>query len=219
MSFLKSLLWAVLLVVCSAVATPLAANDQNVLVLGDSLSAAYGIPREQGWVSLLRQRLADAGYPHQVVNASVSGDTTSGGLARLPRALERNRPALVIIALGANDGLRAVSRDAMRDNLRAMVELSRQEGARVLLVGMRLPPNYGAAYTEEFHRTYHELADSLDVALVPFLLEGLLADDVLDETLLQDDGIHPTASAQPLLLEAIWTGLEPLLENTREAGR
>ena len=178
-----------------------------ILVLGDSLSAGYGIPAEQGWVSLLQRRLAERGFPHQVVNASISGDTTSGGLSRLPAALERHRPALVILELGANDGLRGQPPMAMANNLARMIELSQQAGARVLLAEMRIPPNYGPLYTQKFQATFGELAKRYDIPLIPFLLEGVAGNPALT----QDDGLHPRAEAQPRVLDNVWPTLEPLL--------
>ena len=178
-----------------------------ILVLGDSLSAGYGIPVEQGWVSLLQRRLAERGFPHQIVNASISGDTTSGGLSRLPAALERHRPALVILELGANDGLRGQPPVAMANNLARMIELSRQAGARVLLAEMRIPPNYGPLYAQKFQATFGELAKRYDIPLIPFLLEGVAGNPALT----QDDGLHPRAEAQPRVLDNVWPTLEPLL--------
>ena len=184
-----------------------AATDSSILVLGDSLSAAYGIRLEQGWVSLLGARLKQEGYGHRVVNASSSGETTGGALARLPRALERHRPAVVVIELGGNDGLRGLPIAEVRENLDQLIRLSRRSGAQVLLVGMRIPPNYGPTYTSEFHALYGELAQAHGIPLVPFFLEGI----ALDDSLMQEDGIHPNAAAQPRLLAQIWPRLEPLL--------
>ncbi len=178
-----------------------------ILVLGDSLSAGYGLQVEQGWVSLLQRRLKERGFPHQVINASISGDTTDGGLSRLPAALERHRPALVILELGANDGLRGQPPMAMANNLGRMIELSRQAGARVLLAEMRIPPNYGPLYTQKFQTTFGEVAKRYDIPLIPFLLEGVAG----NPTLIQDDGLHPRAEAQPRVLANVWPTLEPLL--------
>ncbi len=204
------------LLLCLALVLPAPgfAGEQVVLVVGDSLSAAYGIDRDQGWPQLLQQQLQQAGYPHRVVNASISGDTTSAGLARLPRALERHAPAVVILALGANDGLRGIAHEEMQRNLARMIRLSREQQARVLMVGMHLPPNYGAEYLARFHAVYTRLADEYDVALAPFMLAGLMLDDALvpDESMFQADGIHPVAAAQPLILETLWPYLQPLLE-------
>jgi acyl-CoA thioesterase-1 len=183
------------------------AEPPAILVLGDSLSAAYGIRLEQGWVSLLAGRLKASGYGYRVVNASSSGETTGGALARLPRALELHRPAVVIIELGGNDGLRGLPIAQVRSNLESLVELSRKAGARVMLVGMRIPPNYGPTYTTDFHRVFGEVAARLKVPLVPFFLDGI----ALDDDLMQEDGLHPTAAAQPRMLDQVWPVLTPLL--------
>jgi acyl-CoA thioesterase I len=184
------------------------ADVPTVLVLGDSLSAGYGIRVEQGWVALLQQRLTSEGYGHRVVNASASGETTGGALARLPRALDRHHPAVVIIELGGNDGLRGLPVRDVRSNLASLVRLSKGARARVLLIGMRIPPNYGPEYTKSFHDIYGEVATSERVALVPFFLDGV----ALDDALMQDDGIHPNAAAQPKLLDQVWPKLLPLLK-------
>jgi acyl-CoA thioesterase I len=175
--------------------------------MGDSLSAAYGMRVEQGWVTLLQQRLESEGYGYRVVNASESGETTGGALARLPRALERQRPSVVIIELGGNDGLRGLPTAGVQTNLESMVRLSREAGAGVLLIGMRIPPNYGPAYTKSFHELFARVAASQRVPLVPFFLDGI----ALDEGLMQDDGLHPNAAAQPKLLAQVWPLLVPLL--------
>ncbi|MEZ5597824.1 MAG: arylesterase [Pseudomonadales bacterium] len=190
------------------------ANAQTVLILGDSISAAYGIQREDGWVNLLQQRLANARPGTRVVNASVSGETTGGGLARLPAALAEHRPAIVVVELGGNDGLRGYPVKRARDNLAAMIDLVRGAGARPLLVGMRIPPNYGARYTQAFERMYADLADATQVPLVPFLLASV----ALNPALMQGDGIHPTAAAQPALLDTIWPFIDDLLHETAGAG-
>jgi acyl-CoA thioesterase-1 len=184
------------------------ADVPTILVMGDSLSAAYGMRVEQGWVNLLQQRLESEGYGYRVVNASESGETTGGALARLPRALGRHEPAVVIIELGGNDGLRGLPTDGVQANLESMVQLSRKSGARVLLIGMRIPPNYGPAYTKSFHELFARVAASQDVPLVPFFLDGI----ALDEGLMQDDGLHPNAAAQPKLLAQVWPLLTPLLK-------
>lgn len=181
---------------------------QTLLVVGDSLSAGYGIEREQGWVNLLRQRLQAEGRGIEVVNASVSGETTSGGLSRLPALLQTHAPSLVLIELGANDGLRGTPLEIVERNLRAMVELAQAQGARVLLIGNRLPPNYGPAYTQAFFALFAEVAGAKKTALVPFLLEGVAQ----DWALMQDDGYHPRAQAQERLLENVWPALQPLLD-------
>jgi acyl-CoA thioesterase I len=179
----------------------------TVLVLGDSLSAAYGIRVDQGWVALLQTRLRAKGYGHRVVNASSSGETTGGALARLPRALSLHQPAIVIVELGGNDGLRGLPIADIRRNLTAIIRTSQQAGARILLVGMKIPPNYGPAYTRDFHALFGELAREYKLPSVPFLLEDVAP----DENLFQADGIHPTAAAQPILLREVWPHLEPLL--------
>ena len=166
-----------------------------ILVLGDSLSAAYGMRVEQGWVSLLAERLKTSGYGYRVVNASVSGETTGGALARLPRALEMHRPAVVIIELGGNDGLRGLPIDDVRSNLDSIVRLSRKAGAQVLLIGMRIPPNYGPPTPATSTRCSPRSPASSKLPLVPFFLDGI----ALDDGLMQDDGLHPNASAQPKL--------------------
>jgi len=184
------------------------ASDRTILVMGDSLSAAYGIRPEQGWVALLTQRLQAEGYGYQVINASVSGETSSGGLQRLPRALQIHQPAMVILELGANDGLRGLPLAETRANLTKMVQLSQAAGARVLLVGIRIPPNYGPRYANEFADLYPEIVKRYHLPLVPFLLEKV----ALDPTLMQEDGLHPNARGEPLVLDTLWQKLEPLLK-------
>lgn len=178
-----------------------------ILVLGDSLSAAYGIAQGDGWVALLQGRLRERGLDYQVVNAGISGDTTAGGLTRLPELLARHRPAILLIELGANDGLRGLRIEVLRENLTRMIRLGREAGSRVLLIGMRLPPNYGAGYERAFQAVFREVAEAERVPLVPFLLAGVTE----DPRLMQADGIHPAAPAQPLILETVWPALEPLL--------
>ena len=190
------------------------ASDHTILVLGDSLSAALGIRPEQGWVALLAQRLQTQGYGYQIVNASVSGETTSGGLERLPRALQLHQPGTVILELGANDGLRGLPVDETRENLAHMVRLSQAAGARVLLVGMRIPPNYGPRYTESFARMFPELANQYHLPLVPFLLEKV----ALDPTRMQQDGMHPNARGEPPVLDTLWPYLKPLLKKNPQSG-
>jgi acyl-CoA thioesterase-1 len=182
--------------------------------MGDSLSAGFGIGQDESWVALLRKRLNDQGYGYTVVNASISGDTTTSGLRRLPRALETHRPAVVIIELGGNDGLRATPLATVRDNLDRMIRLSREAGAQVVLAGMQIPTNYGAGYTEGFARIYPELARSHDVPLVEFFLDGV----ALDQNLFLADGIHPNAEAQPRLLDNVWPALEQALKQARRGG-
>ncbi len=184
-----------------------AAKTPAILVFGDSISAAYGIRPEQGWVSLLQQKLKTQGYGYDVINASVSGETTAGGLARLPRALSVHRPAIVIIELGGNDGLRAMPIAQMRSNLMRMVTLGVESKAQVLLVGMRMPPNYGPKYTQQFHAVFDDIAHFYKIPLVPFLLN----DVALNGNLMQADGIHPNVAGQPKLLETVWPALRTLL--------
>lgn len=176
---------------------------------GDSLSAAYGIAAKRGWVALLGERLRSERTDYNVVNASISGEVSAGGVARLPRALAQHKPAVVIIELGANDGLRGLPVAQMSKNLSAMIALSKKAGARVLLVGMRIPPNYGPEYTREFEAAFGALARRHKTALAPFLLQGV-ADDL---RLFQPDRIHPNEAAQPVLLENVWRALQPLLRS------
>lgn len=182
----------------------------SLLVVGDSLSAAYGIAVEQGWVSLLERQLEDRGSEVRVINASISGETSSGGRARLPALLEQHEPDVVVIELGGNDGLRGFPIQRLRSNLQEMIELSQRHGAQVLLTGMQIPPNYGRRYTEQFSAVYTELADQYDIALVSFLLDSV----ALRAELMQADGIHPTAEAQRQILDNVWPLLQPLLEST-----
>ncbi|UHD14781.1 arylesterase [Thiocapsa bogorovii] len=182
-----------------------------ILVLGDSLSASYGLDRESGWVSLLEERLRERGMVFRVVNASVSGDTTAGGLTRLGTLLDEHAPTLVLIELGANDGLRGLGFEVIRNNIIQMIERSRTSGSRVLLTGLRLPPNYGAAYTDGFQAVFREVAEAESVPLVPDLLAGVAE----NWDLMQADGLHPTAEAQPRILDNVWPVLEPLLESSR----
>ncbi|MDY7115077.1 arylesterase [Halomonas sp. SSL-5] len=177
----------------------------TLLVMGDSLSAAYGIEADRGWVSLLQARLDGKA---RVVNASISGETSSGGAARLPELLGQHAPDIVLLELGGNDGLRGLPPGQFQANMRRMVEASREAGAEVLLLGIDIPPNYGRAYRDAFTGVYRRLADDFDLPLVPFLLEGV----ALDDNLMQDDGIHPTAAAQPMILDTVWPELAPLLE-------
>lgn len=184
-----------------------AAPAPVILVLGDSLSAAHGIRLEQGWVALLQVRLIAGGYGYEVVNASASGETSGGARARLTRALDTHRPAIVIIELGGNDGLRGLPVGDLRENLESMVDQVVASGSRVLLIGMRIPPNYGPTYTQAFHDLFGEIASRHDLPLVPFFLDGI----ALDDSLMQDDGIHPNADAQDKMLDMVWPKLEPLL--------
>lgn len=179
----------------------------TVLVVGDSISAALGVETSQGWVALLERRLTERGLEHRVVNASISGDTSAGGLARLPGLLATHRPNLVIIELGGNDGLRGQPPQQLQQNLAAMIERSHASGARVVLLGMQLPPNYGPRYNQAFRQVFATLAEEKQVPLVPFFLEGVGS----VPGMMQADGIHPTAKAQPRMLDNLWPTLEPLL--------
>jgi acyl-CoA thioesterase I len=205
----------VILLAWAALATPLRAATGDapvILVYGDSISAGYGIRVEHGWVSLLAQKISAEGYGFRVVNASVSGETTAGGLARLPRALSVQRPRILVLELGGNDGLRGLPLDGTRANLEQMIKLAQSQGVAVLLIGMRVPPNYGPRYTAQFQALYQDLAQSRHVPLVPFLLEHV----ALDETLMQADHIHPNERGQAALLDEMWPQLLPLLRPARK---
>lgn len=187
--------------------------SSSILVLGDSLSAAYGMPAKQGWVALLQQRLQQQGYQYNVVNASISGETTHGGLTRLEAALDRHQPALVVLELGANDGLRGAPLPLIRQNLGQLIQKSRDSGARVLLFEMKLPPNYGPGYSQGFSDLFDTVAREYQIALVPFFIEPV----VLKPEMMLPDGLHPNAQAQPALLEQVWPYLAPLLNNPGES--
>jgi len=207
-SFRSALRWLAALaaaLVCSAAFAQAAAPV--ILVVGDSISAGYGLPRGAGWTTLLQQRLETEHYPHRVVNASSSGDTAAGGRARLAALLAQHHPAITIIELGGNDGLRGGNPDTLRNNLDAMAAMAQKAGSHVLLVGMRLPPNYGPAYVQRFEATFAEVAKARKIALVPFLFEGFGEDNAM----FQQDRIHPVAAAQPKLLDNVWRELRPLL--------
>lgn len=182
-------------------------DDPVILVLGDSLSASYGLDRADAWVALLEARLRERGLAHRVVNASISGETTAGGVTRLGTLLEQHHPTILLIELGANDGLRGFGFEVIRDNLTEMIRRGREAGSRVVIAGVRLPPNYGAVYTDGFQAVFREVAESQSVPLIPDLLAGVAE----DRSLMQADGLHPTAAAQPIILETVWTILEPLL--------
>lgn len=203
--------WLCFLLLASA--APAAASESVILVLGDSLSAAHGMSEQQGWVHLLQERLDENGYPHTVVNASVSGDTTRDALSRLDSTIERHRPDIAIVELGGNDGLRAFSIDTIESNLSLILKTLRENGAKIVLAGMRMPPNYGPAYTQAFEALYPRLADAFQAALIPFFMEEVAT----NQDLMQDDGIHPNAAAQPLLLDNVWPVLEPLLDQEATA--
>lgn len=198
---------ALLLLASAAAAAQTSTEAKTILVIGDSISAAYGIQRETGWVALLQTRVANRQPPVRVVNASISGDTTGGGLARLPRAIALYQPDVVIIELGGNDGLRGYPVDRIEANLDEMVLLAQKSGAAVVVIGMEIPPNYGPRYTQAFHSMFADMATREHVALVRFLLDGVATDSAL----MQADGIHPTAAAQPRLLDNVWPTLQPLL--------
>jgi acyl-CoA thioesterase-1 len=198
-----------LLVTWLIMCLPLAASaGGTILIYGDSLSAAYGLSQDAGWPALLQARLKQKAADYTLANASISGETTSGGAARIAEALKAHRPKLIIVALGANDGLRGLPLAQMRANLAKIVRASQKAGSRVLLVGMRLPPNYGEPYTGQFIQVYADLAREYKTALAPFLLQGV-ADR---RELFQADNMHPTAEAQPIMLDNIWRALAPMLK-------
>jgi acyl-CoA thioesterase-1 len=179
----------------------------TVLVLGDSLSAGYGLASGEGWVTLMAQRMTAQKLSYTVVNASISGDTSAGGLSRLDASLDQSHPAVLLLELGANDGLRGLPLTALRRNLETIITRAQARGVRVVLIGMHLPPNYGESYTAQFHRIYIDLAARHHLPFVPFLLDGV----ALNPALMQADGLHPTAAAQPRLLDTVWRTLGPLL--------
>lgn len=184
---------------------------KNILVMGDSLSAAYGLQTEQGWVALMAQRSASEGYELNIANGSISGETTSGGMARLPDLLERYEPSIVLLQLGANDGLRGTPLQLIEQNLNGLTDLIVESGALPMIVGVQLPPNYGPRYTQAFFEMYADIAEERKLPLVPFLLEGV----AMDWSLMQSDGLHPTAEAQPMILDTVWAVLQPILEEQR----
>ena len=179
----------------------------SLLVLGDSLSSAYGIDSDEGWVALLQQQITSKGYEYRVINASVSGDTTRTGLSRIDTALRNHKPEIVIIALGGNDGLRGLAFSEIENSLANIIDRCQQNNARVLLAGVRLPPNYGEDYIQQFTALYEKLAKRYNIPLVPKMLDQVAEKRVL----IQADGIHPTAKAQPQIMKNLWTGLEALL--------
>lgn len=188
-------------------------NDApTVLILGDSLSAGYGITVDQSWTSLLQARLAQKGYEHQVVNASISGETTEGGAERIGSALERFNPQVVVIELGGNDGLRGFPPARTRANLERMIDASREAGAAVALLGIRIPPNYGARYTRAFEAVFRDVAEENSLPWIEFFLDGV----ALDDSLMQADGIHPNAEAQPLMLDNAWPVIDKALKSIEE---
>ena len=202
-NFLRGIITATVLVFGSAQA------NQTILVLGDSLSASYGLAQESGWVSLLQQRLQQEKQTYRVVNASISGETTSGGLYRINALLAQHQPKIVILELGANDGLRGLSLASTRNNLESMIQRAKKSGAKILLLGMRIPPNYGATYTEQFHQLYEILAKKYLIQRQPFFLAPIAG----QREYFQADGLHPTAAAQTLLLDGVWIILQPMLRS------
>jgi acyl-CoA thioesterase-1 len=202
------LLFSSLIINTAAHATQPAATTRNILIFGDSLSAGYGIAVNESWPALLGERLKQKGKPYAVVNASISGETTAGGRTRFAAALQQTQPAIVILELGANDGLQGLPIAEMQANLGAMIKAARQHKSRVLLVGTRLPPNYGKDYTQRFETAFHTLARREKIALLPFLLEPI----ALDASAFQADGLHPVAAVQSKLLDHVWQALEPLLK-------
>ena len=211
---LKSKLWLRKLLCISllsfsfvACISPANATNPKILVYGDSLSAAYGVAKSQGWVAFLQKKLADQHFQYDVINASISGETTSGGLTRLAATLAKTKPNIIILELGANDGLRGLPVKDMAANLNTMITQSKKINAKILLIGMKIPPNYGPKYTESFSNTYPQLSQQHKVPLVPFMLENIAA----KPKLIQDDGLHPNTLGQPMMLDNIWPKLQPLL--------
>ena len=201
------MLFALLLAACGS-----AAAAQTILVYGDSLSAAYGIPQNAGWVALLGERLKQRKANYTVVNESISGETTAGGAARIVATLARTKPAIVIVQLGANDGLRGLPVAQMKANLTQIIRASKRQGARVILVGIQMPPNYGAKYTDEFRSAFREVARDERIALVPFIFEGV-ADT---REMVQEDNLHPTAAAQPIMMENVWRRLAGMVVPSKQ---
>lgn len=201
---------SVMMVVClSLIPFQVRAENESptILILGDSISAAYNMEISQSWPSLLQDRLQQDGYAYEVFNSSISGETTQGGITRLPRLLEKHQPGIVVIELGGNDGLRGLPIEVTQQNLSSMIELSQQAGARVVLAEMRIPPNYGRSYTEKFNQTYTTLEESFGVTLLPFILQDI----ALEPGMMQADGIHPSIEAQPVILDKVWAVLSQLL--------
>jgi acyl-CoA thioesterase-1 len=187
---------------------PLTASAESIVILGDSISAAYGIEVQRGWVALLQKKLQEQHSPYVIHNESISGDTSAGGLARLEMALQKHKPELLLLELGANDGLRGLSPQVLKSNLTEIVKHSEKSGAKVLLLAMKIPPNYGKRYIDMFYNIYPELATELQIPYVPFILE----DVALKPELMQADGLHPNALAQPIIAEKVWGYLHPLLK-------
>jgi acyl-CoA thioesterase-1 len=203
---LLSMRYFIFLYLLLAGAPSLASAAPTVLIIGDSLSAAYGIDVDQSWVTLLQSRLEQQGYEHRVVNASIGGDTTESGATRIGQAIETFAPALVILELGGNDGLRGIPSSTIRNNLRTIVQTSTDSGASVVMLGIHIPPNYGQRYTEEFDEVFRQLAAELQIPWIEFFMEGV----ALNDELMQSDGIHPNAAAQPMLLDNAW----PIINET-----
>jgi acyl-CoA thioesterase-1 len=209
-----TLLWLISLSFFSVMPSALAENStklpqsKTILIVGDSLSAAYGIPQNQGWAMLLQNRLKQEKYDYHIMNASVSGETTSGGASRIDKLLKQSQPSIVILALGANDGLRGLPTEEMQRNLQNIISKSQTAKAKVLLLGMKIPPNYGLDYTQAFSQTYQTLSRANRLPLVPFMLENI----AVNTTLIQDDGLHPNAKAQPILLNNVWPSLRVILK-------
>ncbi len=194
-------------VILSALVASPAFAKQKILVFGDSLSAAYGLDEKSGWVHLLQKRLTEIRPDYKVINASISGETTSGGANKIKQTLDLHQPDIIIIELGGNDGLQGLSLENMQENLTRIIQEAKRRQAKTLLVGMKIPPNYGIKYTKDFNETFKALSQQFQTAYVPFLLEGIGG----DPELMQQDGIHANASAQPMILENVWPSLEPLL--------
>lgn len=207
-SRLKSSVVSLCLISFVAWSLPAFAANPKILIYGDSLSAAYGIPQQQGWGALLKEKLLTQRFSYDVINASISGETTDGGLSRIESTLRQIKPEIVILELGANDGLRGLPIRNMYQNLDAMIRISKKSGAKVLLIGMKIPPNYGIKYTEEFNQAYIKLGKQHKVPVVPFMLENIAA----KPDLIQQDGLHPNAEAQPLILNNIWLKLHQLIQ-------
>jgi len=204
---MRNLFYSFILLLQFMAAGHVHADQPVILVLGDSLSAAFGIERQSGWVNLLQERLIKKGYPHQVVNASISGNTTRAGLSRLPTTLKQHKPAIVIIELGGNDGLQGLSLSEFRNNLDRMTQLVISANAKPLLCGVRIPPNLGLVYGSKFLGIYQEISEKHQVPLVTYILKGVSQ----NSHLMQQDGVHPTAAGQPIILDNVWEKLAPLL--------
>jgi acyl-CoA thioesterase I len=192
------------------VAAP-AFSAQKILIFGDSLSSGYGIERSQSWVSLLEAKIKKQNPSAQVINASISGETTIGGANKIQQVLQLHHPDIILIALGGNDGLRGLNLNEMQANLETIIKAAKKTGSEVMLIGMKIPPNYGMQYTQQFHATYQNLSQQYQTQLVPFLLEGVGGNPAL----MQQDGLHPNATAQPKILDNVWVTLSPLLQNTQ----